>query len=420
MRTCATARTTPVTPATPFTRTALARAAELAARIFPEPTAPHRAVHAEVRPDEDVLRLTIDEVVTDLPLHSDDEGALAELTAHLTALENLGRAAAQARAALTQHATNEKQARTAQRRAQIRDRYADASARTFGLVDTETGWTLPGDSAEAAVRAALAADVPHAWGEPTTLLALDVTTTGGTPLGQVRVDVDGNVSTHRPFGTRRPETSLIGQDLAKELYDTDPWPTYAAPASTVDVVEHVAALAAHAPALEPWSARMATAFATVQQVTEQHRAEAAEWARLSRAADRIPTATLNKWMAANSHVEYTADGFAMGGWRVVAQTVVGRTRPRHLDRPGKRQRAVGVKEVVYVARIVHESVRRFERDGRGFHTFSDRDIATLEEILPGCEVKVPEDRKALFVAVKDERYREALDAAVVEWVLLGD
>ena len=339
--------------------------------------------------------------------------------AHLPALTALGKLAASASSALTQHAADNLERRLANARAATMADLENPRADQFGLAQRGSVWALPGDDSGVVVTPKPRPNPHAAWTADRVACVLDVATADGTALGTITVNWDREVASRGAHAHTSLHGYLTGTAARRELIRTRPWDTIELPTTPV-VADHVAALARVAPDVVDWVRAMDAAVAAEADAQEAQAAEATEWMRLSRSKDRIPTAALNKWMKDHSHLDHDSSGYAYGGYRVVAKAIVGRTRPRHMDPEylrGGRRKSAGVTEVLYVAKLVHESVRH--RDTTSFHSFYSSQVDQLREALPGCVVKVPDDGKAVFVAFDRPEYIQALDAALVEHVLLG-
>lgn len=343
----------------------------------------------------------------------------AEAMAHLPALAELGKLAAAASAAVSRHNADTRERRIATARAATMADLEHPRADQVGLVEGAGGWVLPGEDSGVVVTPGPRPDRHDSWRSDRVACVLDVTTADGTALGTISIDWDRDVTSVGAHAHTSLRDSLTGTVRRRELVRTRPWDTIELPTTNV-VADHVAAFAHAAPDVVEWVKAMDEAVAAEDVAKDEQAAEASEWMRLSRSKDRIPTAALNKWMKDHSHVDHDSTGYATGGYRVVVKALVGRTRPRHMEptyRRGHRRKSAGVAEVLYVAKLVHEGVRF--RDNASFHSFYSLQVEQLREALPGCVVKVPDDGKAVFVAFDRPEYVEALDAALVEHVLLG-
>lgn len=332
-----------------------------------------------------------------------------QTTAALDEVQRAGRLAGAILAAARSHRHALAEQRVGDARAATRARYQNPDAGLLGLRAVGGRWVLDG----ADTVTVTSADLPsRSWSRPEWAAAFAVAV-HGKPVGTVRVDVDGHVTAE---GRHRNVTAVAlgGDPAARQLVREDPWRTTEPPAFA-RVGDAAAWLANQSAAAREWTEAVDAALARQANLAAEREQEAVEWAKASRSRDRIPNGKLNTWMRDNSYVDHYADGLPKSGYKLAAEHVVGRKRPRHLDGNGRRK-AVGVSELLYVARVVHVDAR----SGRpaGYHTFSDRQRSELADLLPGCVVEATEDRKALFVAFDAPQYREALDAALVAWVMM--
>lgn len=400
----------------------------------------------------------------------------------LSELSRLGRHAAHALAQLRRQEQVRAEQTAERKAAELRERYATPTPGAFGLralatddlpdgvgpvtdslvplavespcpgayhrsVVAHPGWVV--QTRAGLVRAMPCRQQESHWHQPPLAMLL-VTTLDGVPIGYVEMHADGQVSSEGAYA-RTGVSDLLGSRRRNEVRASNPWTARPAPAGTASVSAHVEELAAaasetvgtagtvgtvsaraageaeagpHGANIVDWVRGRVADDERAHQISQERKAQAREWAALSRSKDRIPTAKLQAWMRQESHLEHDSTGYVIGGVRVVSRMVSGRTRPEFLSpQPYRRQRAekaVGVSEVLWVARLEHESVRFADRKRRSGHRFYDSEIQRLRDTMPGLIVQVPEDRQAIFVAVDSPEHRQALDAAIVEWVLLGD
>jgi hypothetical protein len=291
--------------------------------------------------------------------------------------------------------------------------YSSGDPSVFGLIDAGDYWAVPGETA--AIRVSpRAPKVTHYQAKDAVIL--DVTV-NDVLIGAVVGDVDGQwrVEPNRQYRPYRSTADLVGTARYTELGES-PWQAGTPSADTA--LEGIRSLVARAPEVTPWITAVDALLADAAVVEAERAAEASQWRRLSKPSGRIPTKALKKWMTDTSHIEYDSTGFATGGSKVTCHIVSGRTRPRHLDSQRPRQKAVGVAEVLYVARLERGSVRRHLDGAIGFQ-FYDSELVKLREALPDCVVRMPEDGSAIFVSTNDPAHVQELEAAMVEWVLLG-
>lgn len=202
----------------------------------------------------------------------------------------------------------------------------------------------------------------------------------------------------------------------------------ASPLAGIDTNDLVALLNV-APAYAEWKAKLAAEVAEAEGLWEERKAQkeaaAKEWKRKSRDKNRIPNAALDQLCKNLSSVSYDSTGYPTSGWRVEPVIVVGEERPRGLEdddsRWGRRGGTkVGLSRVHYVVRLEHfEARHRASRRSAPGYKFYESDLEKVRKALPGCVVKMPEGGGTIFIASDQPEYVEALDAALVEWVLAG-
>lgn len=339
--------------------------------------------------------------------------------AALDELATLGRVASSVLAEMSKMRRDRREQDEQHRRAERAARYAHATADTYGLQvagDSDT-WVVPGLDVAHQVRAV---DPPQQAWSTTYLAALEISV-DGTVLGEVRVDADERVTVAGAFEYARLDESVLGRDRARALAHARPAFRSEELTDRDPVADHIRHLVGTAPQTREWVIAMAEAVALIKDADAARELERTQWAKLSRSKDRIPNGPLNAWMKDMSSIDYLANGAPAGGWTVIAETLVGRTRPRHLEGRGRgagRAKPVGLAQVYYAVRLVYAD-HRGRRDPGSFHSFYDSQVAKLREALPGCVIRVPEDAKAVFVAFDKPEYVQALDAALVEWVLAG-
>lgn len=364
--------------------------------------------------DDGTVALTRGDALLRLPPES---GGALRLLAEAGALASKALAAVRARA---QEVDRDTRTRTREAAAV---RYGTGGPDVFGLVPApgapEGTWTLPDPQGPHRGVTVTRTEPVSGWHPVPVAATLAVHAAGGC-VGHVHVSVDEDVTlagAHHHLRVSELDR-YVGWARFRDLTDVSPWRTLDLP-NVTRPAEAVAALASVAHLVTDWVRQVDDLLVEAETVKADRARQATEWARLSRSKDRIPTRELKAWMANASHIDYAANGLAIGGWQVVSASVVGATRPHHLDAKRRGDKAVGVAEVLYVARLFHTSPRDHRQGRLDNLRFRDTDLTTLRAALPACVVKMPEDGSALFVAYDKPEYLEALDAAMVEWVLLG-
>lgn len=349
-----------------------------------------------------------------------DWPASDELVAHLEVLQHVGALAARVRSEIVTGQHRDREQRVARERAERAAAHQNADAAFYGLREGAKGWTLR------------AQDTHRVDGAHVHVIPSEATARGhiaelavhveNLHVATIAVDADGRVSTVGAFAhSRLPEH--LSRTERDALVALRAWSTYESPAASASVLEHVITVVEFFPRIRPFLEAFGEARTEEQRRIAERAETEAQWRRLSRHRDRLPNKKLTEWMRSVSHIDYTADGLAIGGWRVVAEHVVGHTRPRALEggrrgRRGSGGSPVGLSEVLFAVRLVHTEVR----GGRSrFSKFYDYQVESLRAALEDHDVviRVPEDRGAVFVATNKPEYVTELEAAAAEWVLTG-